>query len=511
MKSTVEQLNPTRVKLTVEVPFDELKPNFDKAYRTLASQVKVPGFRQGKVPAKIIDARVGRGAVLSEVVNDAIPQKYGQALSENSIAPMGQPDIEVTEISDGQSISFTAEVDVRPQIEVPAADQVSVVVDDVVVTDADVDEQIEALRDRFATLTVVDRAAADGDLVTIDLRAAVDGDVLDDASADDLSYRIGSGDLVDGIDGAIVGLSAGESTTFVTKLVAGDHAGSDADVTVTVNTVKERQLPEVDDEFAGEASQFDTVEEMRTDLAEKVRRSKNQFQGAQARDKVLEALLAAVEIPVPEAIVKAEFENREHTIIHALGHDDAAFVAWLEEQGKTKEELDAELLSDAGNAVRTQLLLDAMAEQSGIGVTQEEFTERILFNAQRAGVSPDEYFKRVQEQDQLTAVFAEVRRAKALANAVTVATVTDQSGAVLDVQALFGFEPVPSAEEAAEAAALEAAAERDEDLANGIVDGTVDDAFDDDLDDLDDDADGSDAEDASAESGAEKDDRTTAV
>ncbi len=467
MKSTVEHLNPTRVKLTVEVPFDELKPNFDKAYRTLSSQVKVPGFRQGKVPPRIIDARVGRGTILSEVVNDAIPQMYGQAVDANSIVPLGQPEIEVTQIEDGQTLEFTAEVDVRPEFEVPAADQISISVDDVLVEDADVDAEVDALRDRFATVTEVDRPAADGDLISIDLRASIDDEPLDDATADDMSYQIGSGDLVDGIDDAVTGLSAGDSATFTTKLVAGEYAGRDAEVVVTVNSVKERELPTVDDDFAAEASQFDTVEDMRADLADRVRRTKNQAQGSAARDKVLAALLAAADIPVPEAVAKAEYDSRQHDVIHALGHDEAALGHWLEEQGKTREEFDAELLEASAQSVRTQLLLDAMAERGNIGVSQEEFTERIIFNAQRFGVSPDEYFKRIQEQNQLTAVFSEVRRAKALADAVTKATVTDQAGNVLDVAALFGFEPV-TADDVIDAEAPELD-DSDEELEESIV------------------------------------------
>ncbi len=442
MKSTVEHLNPTRIKLTVEVPFDELGPNFAKAYKALASQIRVPGFRPGKVPAKIIDARVGRGAILSEVVNDAVPQKYGEAITANEITTLGQPDIEVTQIEDGELLSFTAEVDVRPEINLPDLGSIAVTVDDVEVTDADIDAEIEALRDRFATVNVVERAAADGDLITVDLRASVEGEALEDATADDLTYRVGSGDLVDGIDEAVIGLSAGQNAVFTTKLVAGEHAGGDAEVTVTVNTVKERLLAEVTDEFAAEASQFDTVEEMRADLVEKIRRVKNQGQGVQARDRVLQALLDATEIPVPETVAKAEFESREHDVIHSLGHDDDALANWLEEQGKTKEELDTELQEASAESVRTQLLLDALAEAGQIGVTQEEFTERVIFNAQRFGVSPDEYFKRIQEQNQLGSIFADVRRAKALAGAVAAATVSDASGNVLDVAALFGFEPV---------------------------------------------------------------------
>jgi len=470
VKSTVEHLNPTRVKLTVEVPFDELGPNFDKAYKTLAGQVKVPGFRPGKVPARILDARVGRGAILSEVVNDAVPAKYGQAVSENDITPLGQPDIEVTKIEDGEVLSFTAEVDIRPEITLPEFGDIAVTVDDVEVTEADIDEQVDALRDRFAVTTVVERAAADGDLVSIDLRATINGEELADATADGLTYRVGSGDLVDGIDEAIAGLSAGESATFTTQLVAGDHAEEDAEVTVSVLTVSERELPEVTEDFAQEASSFDTVEEMRADLAEKIQRVKNQQQGSQARDRVLDALLEATDIPVPEGVAQAEFEGREHDIVHNLGHDEEALAAWLIEQGQTKEELDEELKAASATAVRTQLLLDAMAEVTGVGVSQEEFTERVIFNAQRFGVSPDEYFKRLQEANQLGAVFADVRRGKALAHAVQLAKVTDESGNVLDVAALFGFEAV---DEDLEDGADEDLYDEESDEDDSVVEGTV--------------------------------------
>ncbi len=261
MKSTVEHLNPTRVKLSVEVPFDELKPHFDKAYGALSGQVRIPGFRPGKVPPRILDARLGRGAILSEVVNDAIPAKYGQAVSESALTPLGQPEIEVTRIDDGDTLAFTAEVDVRPEFDLPDASQVTVEIDDVEIEDSEIEEQVDALRERFATVTEVDRPAADGDLVTIDLRASIAGEPLEDATADGLSYRIGTKDLVDGLDEALIGLSKGESKDFTTKLVAGEHAGEEADVTVSVGAVSERSLPEVDDEFAQLASEFDTVEE----------------------------------------------------------------------------------------------------------------------------------------------------------------------------------------------------------------------------------------------------------
>ncbi len=447
MKSTVEHLNPTRVKLTVEVPFDELKPHFDKAYGVLAGQVKIPGFRQGKVPPRILDARLGRGTILTEVVNEAVPAKYGEAVSEANLTTLGQPEIEVTRIDDGDALAFTAEVDVRPEIQLPSLADVAVTVDDVEVTDADIDEQVEALRERFASITGVERAAADGDSVSIDLTATVDGEVLDDATTEGLTYTVGAGDLVDGIDEAIIGLSAGESATFSTVLVAGGFAGRDAEVTVTVQTVSERALPDVDEEFAQLASEFDTVEELRADLSEKILRVKNRTQAADARDKVLETLIESTEIPTPESIVEAEFKSREHDAVHAFDHDEDALTAHVISTGQTREEFDAELRESAVKSVKVQLLLDALAEANQVGVNQEEFTERVLFNSQRLGIAPEEYFQRLQEGNQLGAVFAEVRRGKALEAAVTQATVTNTSGEVLDVAALFGIEAVDEAEQ----------------------------------------------------------------
>ncbi len=459
MKSTVEHLNPTRVKLTVEVPFDELKPHFDKAYGALAGQVRIPGFRPGKVPARILDARLGRGTILSEVVNDAVPAKYGEAVTEANLTVLGQPEIEVTRIDDGDALAFTAEVDVRPELTLPSLDDISVTVDDVEVTEADIDEQVEALRDRFASTTVVERPAAEGDSVSIDLSASVDGEVLDEATTEGLTYTVGAGDLIDGIDDAVTGLSARESAVFPTVLVAGGYAGRDAEVTVTVQSVSERALPEVDEDFAQLASEFDTVEELRADLAEKIGRVKNRTQAADARDKVLDALLEATEIPTPDSIVEAEFSSRAHDAVHAFDHDEDALTAHVEREGQSREEFDAELRESAVKAVQVQLLLDALAEDQQVGVSQEEFTERVLYNAQRLGIAPEEYFSKLQEGNQLGSIFAEVRRGKALAAAVEQATVTNASGEVLDVAALFGIETVTDEEQLAEALAEAEAAQ----------------------------------------------------
>ncbi|MBN9611275.1 MAG: trigger factor [Actinobacteria bacterium 69-20] len=442
MKSTVEHLNPTRVKLTVEVGFDELKPHFDKAYKALAGQVKIPGFRPGKVPAKILEARLGRGSILTEVVNDAVPAKYGEAVGKEELSVLGQPDIEISKIEDGEVLEFTAEVDVRPEITLPELSSISVTVDDLEVTESDIDEQVEALRDRFATTVTVDRPAADGDQVTVNLRASIGGEPLADATADGLTYRVGSGELIDGIDEAVTGLSAGDSASFTSPLVAGEHAGEDADIEVSVTAVAERTLPEIDDDFAQLASEFDTVAALRDDLKEKITRVKNLQRAGDARDKVLSHLLEVTEIPVPEGARKAEIEGRQHEAVHSFGHDEDALAAHLESIGQTREELDAEIETSADEAVRTQLLLDALADATAATVTQQEFSERVMYNAQRFGMRPDEYFQQLQQAGQLGGVFAEVRRGKALMSVVQQATITSLSGETLDFATLFGIEAV---------------------------------------------------------------------
>jgi trigger factor len=449
LKSTVEQLSPTRVKINVEVPFDELKPNFDRAYRKIAQQVRIPGFRPGKAPARVLESRIGRGPVLDEVVNEAIPAKYIEAVRENEVRTLGNPEFDVTKLEDRDVLEFTAEVDVRPEIELPDLAGFAVTVDDVELTDAEVDEQLDELRARFGTLTGVERPAETGDFVSIDLAATVDGEAVEEAATSGLSYEIGSGQLVDGIDEAIVGVSAGETKSFTTELVAGDHAGKAAEVTVTVQSVKQRELPEADDEFAQMASEFDTVDELKSDLRERLARVKKMQQGVQARDKVLEELLERTEVPIPEKVLDAEIENRKHDAIHPFDHDEAQFAQALEAEGRTVEEFDTETRTESEKAVRTQLLLDTIADKEEVSVNDGELTERIIYQAQRFGISPDEYVQRAQQSGQLTAIYADVRRGKALASVVRKAVVTDGSGAEVDLSELFGAEE-PAADAATE-------------------------------------------------------------
>ncbi|MEU1956667.1 trigger factor [Nocardia rhamnosiphila] len=439
MKSTVEQLSPTRVRINVEVPFEELKPDFDRAYKALAKQVRIPGFRPGKAPAKLLEARLGRGAVLEQVVNDALPGRYSEAVTTTEVKVIGQPEIEITKIEDGQELAFTAEVDVRPEIALPEDySTIAVTVDAIEITDADIDEQLQSLRQRFGTLTGVERPVQDGDFVSIDLSATVDGEEVPEAATTGLSHEVGSGQLIEGLDETLIGMSAEESKEFTSTLVAGEHAGREAAITVTLGSVKERELPEADDEFAQLASEFDTIDELKADLRSRVERVKKVQQAGDIRDKVLEQLLESVEVPLPEAVVKAEIDAVEHDAIHGFDHDEAKFAEALEAQGSSREEFDADTKEAAEKSVKTQLLLDAVAEAEGTQVGQEELTERILFQAQRYGMAPEQFIQQVQQAGQLGAVFADVRRGKALAEVVGKVTVTDSEGNKVDTDEMFG-------------------------------------------------------------------------
>ena len=438
MKSTVEKLSPTRVRINVEVPFTELQPDFDRAYKQLAQQVRLPGFRPGKAPAKLLEARVGRGAVLQQVVNDALPSRYSEAVTTSEVRPLGQPDIEVTKIEDGEELVFTAEVDVRPDIELPDLSQVKISVDPIAITDDEVETELQTLRARFGTLKGVERPAQEGDFVSIDLSATVNGEDLADAKTEGLSHEVGSGQLIDGLDDAIVGLSEGESKTFTTKLVAGEHAGEQAEVTVTLQSVKERELPEADDEFAQLASEFDTIEELRGSLEEQVRRLKRIQQAEKIRDNALEALLELVEVPLPEAIVQAQVDETVHNAVHGLDHDEAKFAAALEAEGSSREKFDADAREAAEKAVKTQLLMDAIADDLDIQVGQNDLTERLVLMSRQYGIEPQQLLQVLQQNNQLPAMFADVRRGLTVAAVVEAATVTDTDGNVVDTSEFFG-------------------------------------------------------------------------
>lgn len=464
MKSTVEQLSPTRVRINVEVPFAELEPDFQRAYKELAKQVRLPGFRPGKAPAKLLEARIGREAMLDQIVNDALPSRYGQAVAESDVQPLGRPNIEVTKKEYGQDLQFTAEVDIRPKISPPDLSALTVSVDPIEIGEDDVDAELQSLRTRFGTLTAVDRPVAVGDVVSIDLSATVDGEDIPNAAAEGLSHEVGSGRLIAGLDDAVVGLSADESRVFTAKLAAGEHAGQEAQVTVTVRSVKERELPEPDDEFAQLASEFDNIDELRASLSDQVRQAKRAQQAEQIRNATIDALLEQVDVPLPESYVQAQFDSVLHSALSGLNHDEARFNELLVEQGSSRAAFDAEARTASEKDVKRQLLLDALADELQVQVGQDDLTERLVTTSRQYGIEPQQLFGYLQERNQLPTMFADVRRELAIRAAVEAATVTDSDGNTIDTSEFFGKrvsageaeEAEPADEGAARAASDEA-------------------------------------------------------
>jgi trigger factor len=436
VKSTVETLSPTRVRLAIEVPFAELEPSVKKAYREIASQVTVPGFRAGKIPAKVIDQRVGRGAVLNEAVQDAIPTNIIAAIREHEVKSLGRPEVEITEFNDGEPLKFTAEVDVRPEISVPDLATIEVSVDELQIADSEVDEQLSGLRERFATLKTVERPAATGDYVQVDLAATVDGVEVPGGSATNISHEVGSNQLLPGLDEALVGLGANDSTTFTTQLVGGDFAGKDAEVAVTVRTVKEKDLPALDDDFAQLASEFDTLEELRGDLLGRITKVKRVEQLYAARDKVLADLVAAADVPAPEGIVREEVEHRKQAMNDELERMGASLEDYLASEEKTEEEIDAELTEAASEGVKIQLLLDTLADHENIDVSDDEYGHEIVHRAQRVGMAPQAYYDQLVQAGAAASVFGDVRRGKALALVMEKVKITDAAGTVLSLDDL---------------------------------------------------------------------------
>ncbi|HCU93090.1 MAG TPA: trigger factor [Actinobacteria bacterium] len=438
MKTDVEELSPTRVKLTIEVPFEELKPSLDKAYREVARQVRIPGFRPGHVPPRIIDQRLGRGVVLEQAVNDAVPQLYGKALEDNDVLALGQPELEITRLDDGEQLAFTAEVDIRPRFELPDLAGMPVTVDDAEVSPDEVEEYIAGLRERFASLKGVDRPAGTGDYVSIDLSASVDGKPVEDAQASGISYEVGSGSLLDGLDEALTGMSAGDAGTFTAELASGEQAGQQAAVAVTVHSVKVKELPELDDEFAQSASEYDTLGEFRAGTRSRLHTVKRMQQAGQARERALDALLARIDIPLPERLVASEIDRRDHSLDEQLERAGATRDAYLQSRSLTSAGLDEEMAADARRFVKSGFVLDQIARQEDLEVEQEELNAYVVEQAYRLGVPPDRLAKEIVDRGQLGVAVTEVLRSKALDVLAERAAVTDESGREVDLKAPAG-------------------------------------------------------------------------
>jgi trigger factor len=425
VKSALETLSPTRVKMTVEVPFEELKPSLDAAIKHIGEHIQVPGFRKGKVPARIIEQRVGRAAVLEEAVNNALPTFYGQALEDNEVRPLGQPEITDLKVpaTDGEDFTFTAEVDKRPEIELPDFSGIEVTVDEAKVDDEAVEQRLTDLRARFGTLKGVDRAVQDGDFVSIDLSAEIDGEQIDSVTG--VSYEVGSKNMLEGLDEALIGMTADETKDFTAPLAGGDQEGQDANCTVTVTAVKERELPELDDEFAQLASEFDTLEELKADLTAKAEVDAKFAQGVAARDQLLEAILEKVEVPIPDSLVEAEVHSH------------------LEGEGRLEdEEHRAEVDESTRKGLKTQLVLDAIAEKEEVQVQQQELIEFLVMSSQQYGMDPNAFAQSLDQEGQIPAMVAEVARRKALATVLEKVSVKDTAGNVIDLN-----EAVPGTED----------------------------------------------------------------
>ncbi|TFV46516.1 trigger factor [Blastococcus sp. TF02A-35] len=437
MKSTIEELGPTRVRMAIEVAWGDLDHAFGEVYKELGKQVRVPGFRPGKVPNRVLDQRIGRPVVLEQVVQHAIPEIYSEVVRENQVRVLGQPEVEVTRLDDNESLAFTAEVDVAPQLTLPDLDSIAVTVDDVEVTDEEIDQQVDVMRERFGMLQAVERPAQQGDFVSIDLEAKLNGEVLEDGSTTGMSYEIGSGSLMEGLDEAVIGLSADESKTFETALLSGPNSGEMAEVTVTVRSVKEKELPELDDDFAQTASEFDTLAELREDVRTRLARSKVIQQGAQARDKIVEKLLETVEVPMPENLVEREIEWRNRAFERELQQAGMDWDSFLQMTGtESREAYDAEQQKNVEEAVKTQFILDAIADAREVTVDNDDLSAQIMAQAQRNRMSPEQYAQQLQQSNNIAEFVADVRRTKTLAQLLEQATITDASGNKVDLEAM---------------------------------------------------------------------------
>ncbi len=418
MKSDVETLSPTRVKLTVDMPFDELAPQLDAAYKRIAAQVTVPGFRKGKVPSRVIDQRFGRALVLEEAVNEAVPAAFEKAVAENNLKPLGTPEFDVQELNDGENLAFTVEVDVRPEFDLPDLDAFTVEVDGAEPTDEEVAEQVDALRARFATLTDVERPAQDGDVLLVDLSGSCEGEEVEDLMASALSFEVGGKEEpLPGFDDAVRGAVADDVRSFSFPAEAGQYEGKDIDVTVTVTTVRERELPAADDDFALMASEFDTMDELTEDVRTRLVRMKRVEQGVQARTKLHEQLVDSVDFPLPESLIARELEEHFHD-----GHGD--------------DDHKAEFESEARGRIKSAILLDRIAEENELTVAQEELSAWLMQQAPRYGMTPDQFANELVAAGQVQMAVTEVRRAKALAFVMEKATIVDPSGAEVDLDAL---------------------------------------------------------------------------
>ena len=418
MKTEVEKIDDTRVKLNISVEPSELKPYMDEAYQAIGEQVQVPGFRKGKVPAPIIDQRVGREAVISEAINAGLDDFYRQGVEQADVRPIGRPSADIAEVPDAKTftgdLKLVVEVDVRPDFELPALEGRKVTVEAASVTDEEIDKELDELRARFGTLVTVDRPAAKGDFLQLDLSASIDGAVVDTANG--ISYELGSGELLDGIDDAVETLTADEETTFTSTLVGGDHAGKEAEVSVKVLAVKERELPEADDDFAQMASAQDTIAELRDELKQQVARRKSFGQADEARKTLQDELVAESGIPTPTKMIEDEVHR------HLEG-----------ENRLDDDEHRAEVAENTEKVIKSQILFDRIAEEKNLEVSNDELTQYIIQLSQQYSMPPQDLVNALQENGQMNVIMADLLRGKTLSYVLSKSTVVDSEGNDVDM------------------------------------------------------------------------------
>lgn len=402
MKISVRNLEPTKVKLTITADLEDFKPFLEEARKEIAKQINVPGFRKGHVPGKIVDQRVGFAAVAGEAVNSAVPELYSKALEEKKIRPMDQPEFDVQEVPTSTdadaSLKFVATVERRPDFKLNKFKGVEIEVEKPKVSDKDVKERLESLRQRFATLVGVDRPAAKGDYTSIDLEARIDDEVVD--AQEGVSYEIGSGVLLDGLDEALDSLSAGEETTFEGTLESGKHKGEKAQIKVKVNSVKTQELPELDDDFAQEASEFDTLKDLKADIRKACEQAAEGRQATNARDAFLVKLQEEVEIPVPKGVLDKAVSE------HLKGMTPDPEKATKKQKDEAQQAAEKEL--------RDQMVLDALAEQMDVTVSQADVTNFLVSVAQQYGMDPNQFINAIVNNGQLGSAVQEVARSKGL-------------------------------------------------------------------------------------------------
>jgi trigger factor len=416
VKTSVETLDPVKVKLTVEVEPKRVKQAFDKATRELAKQVTIPGFRPGKAPRRLLEQRFGQGAIAQTAMEASLSDYYMEAVQAEDVTPVGQPEVDVETFTEADGCTFTATVEVRPDFELPDHTGVSVRFPEWDVDDAQIDEQLEQMRERFAEVEVVDRPAGAGDLVTIDLAVEVDGEELESAKVEDALYEVGSAGVTPKLDEEIVGKVAGDEFTYEDPLPEEypEHGGADATFRITVKDVREKELPELDDDFATTASEFDTIQELRADLRGALLRRSIQQAQHDLRGTILEAYLDTVEVPLPPSMIDADAEQKVHQLQHQAEQFGATLDQLLEMQETSLEEFEANAREQAEGTVKAQLVLDQLAVDLDAPVESADIDREIVRHAQTNEMPPQEVARIIQQQGSLPALIGDILRRKAI-------------------------------------------------------------------------------------------------